>query len=113
MSLKLWLALSALALVTFGTGQAQGSSHDFYQGKTIRFVVGLAPGGGYDLAARTVARHMGKHIPGNPSIVVENMTGAGSLIARTIPTTAPNLTACSSASGTALWSCARRLATKR
>jgi tripartite-type tricarboxylate transporter receptor subunit TctC len=54
---------------------------DFYKGKTIRFVVGFAPGGGYDLSARTVGRHMGKHIPGNPTIVVENMTGAGSLIA--------------------------------
>jgi tripartite-type tricarboxylate transporter receptor subunit TctC len=54
---------------------------DFYKGKTIRFVVGFAPGGGYDLSARIVGRHMGKHIPGNPTIVVENMTGAGSLIA--------------------------------
>ena len=57
---------------------AESSAHDFYKGKTIRFVVGLAPGGGYDLSARTVARHIGKHIPGNPTIVVENMTGAGS-----------------------------------
>jgi tripartite-type tricarboxylate transporter receptor subunit TctC len=54
---------------------------DFYKGKTIRFVVGFAAGGGYDLAGRIVGRHIGKHIPGNPTIVVENMTGAGSLIA--------------------------------
>ena len=54
---------------------------EFYQGKTIRFVVGFAAGGGYDLSARIVGRHMGKHTPGNPTIVVENMTGAGSLIA--------------------------------
>ena len=53
----------------------------FTKGKTIRFVVGFAAGGGYDLSARIVGRHMGKHIPGNPTIVVENMTGAGSLIA--------------------------------
>jgi len=59
----------------------KSGADDFYKGKTIRFVVGLAPGGGYDLSARTVGRHMGKHIPGNPTIVVENMTGAGSLIA--------------------------------
>ncbi len=52
----------------------------FYQGKTIRMVVGLSAGGGYDVYTRTVARHMGKHIPGNPTVVVENMTGAGSLI---------------------------------
>jgi tripartite-type tricarboxylate transporter receptor subunit TctC len=53
----------------------------FYRGKTIRLIVGLAPGGGYDLYSRVIARHMGKHIPGNPTIVVENMTGAGSVIA--------------------------------
>ena len=63
------------------TGAVRSSADDFYKGKTIRFVVGLAPGGGYDVSARTVGRHMGKHIPGNPTIVVENMTGAGSLIA--------------------------------
>jgi tripartite-type tricarboxylate transporter receptor subunit TctC len=54
---------------------------NFYEGKTIRVIVGLAAGGGYDVYARTIARHMGKHIPGNPSVSVENMTGAGSLIA--------------------------------
>ena len=53
---------------------------DFYQGKTVRIIVGLAPGGGYDVYARTIARHMGKHIPGHPSLVVDNMTGAGSII---------------------------------
>ena len=53
----------------------------FYQGKTIRLIVGLAPGGGYDLYSRVIARQIGKHIPGNPTIVVENMTGAGSVIA--------------------------------
>jgi tripartite-type tricarboxylate transporter receptor subunit TctC len=59
----------------------RSAADDFYKGKTIRFVVGFAAGGGYDLAARIVGRHIGKHIPGNPTIVVENMTGAGSLIA--------------------------------
>jgi tripartite-type tricarboxylate transporter receptor subunit TctC len=59
---------------------AQTPANEFYKGKTIRFVVGLAAGGGYDLSARTMGRHMGKHIAGNPTIVVENMTGAGSLI---------------------------------
>ncbi len=57
------------------------AAEDFYKGKTIRFVVGFAAGGGYDLVARLVSRHFPKHIPGNPSVVVENMTGAGSLIA--------------------------------
>jgi len=53
----------------------------FYEGKTVRVIVGLAAGGGYDLYARTLARHLGKHIPGNPAVIVENMTGAGSVIA--------------------------------
>jgi tripartite-type tricarboxylate transporter receptor subunit TctC len=56
-------------------------AQDFYKGKTIRFIVGLAPGGGYDTYVRTIARHIGKHIPGNPDTTVENMEGAGSLIA--------------------------------
>jgi len=56
-------------------------AQDFYKDKTIRFIVGQAAGGGYDAYTRIVARYMGKYIPGNPTIVVENMTGAGSLIA--------------------------------
>jgi tripartite-type tricarboxylate transporter receptor subunit TctC len=51
---------------------------DFYAGKTIDFEVGADVGGGYDIYARTIARHLGRHIPGNPSIVVKNMPGAGS-----------------------------------
>ncbi|MDH3445688.1 MAG: hypothetical protein OEN50_17310, partial [Deltaproteobacteria bacterium] len=52
----------------------------FYKGKTIRLIVGLAPGGGFDTYSRTIARHMGKHIPGNPAIIVDNMPGAASLV---------------------------------
>jgi tripartite-type tricarboxylate transporter receptor subunit TctC len=52
----------------------------FYEGKTIRIIVGYSAGGGYDTYARVISRHMGKHIPGNPAMIVENMTGAGSLI---------------------------------
>ena len=52
----------------------------FYEGKFIRIIVGYSAGGGYDTYARVVSRHMGRHIPGNPPIIVENMTGAGSLI---------------------------------
>jgi tripartite-type tricarboxylate transporter receptor subunit TctC len=74
------LAAQLVGLLLLLTITTRSSANDFYKGKTIRFVVGLAPGGGYDLSARTVGRHMGKHIPGNPTIVVENMTGAGSLI---------------------------------
>jgi len=52
---------------------------DFYQGKTINLVIGYSVGGGYDLYARVLAKHLGKHIPGNPTIVPLNMVGAGSL----------------------------------
>jgi tripartite-type tricarboxylate transporter receptor subunit TctC len=69
-----------LPLLLIGVSTA-AEADEFYKGKTIRFVVGAAPGGGYDLATRVVGRHIGKHIPGNPTIVVENMTGAGQLIA--------------------------------
>lgn len=52
----------------------------FYNGKTIKIIVGFSAGGGYDTYARLIARHMGRHIPGTPTLIVENMTGAGSLI---------------------------------
>lgn len=56
-------------------------AQDFYKGKTIRIIVGGSAGGGYDTYSRTISRHWGKHIPGNPSFVVDNMPGAGSIIA--------------------------------
>jgi tripartite-type tricarboxylate transporter receptor subunit TctC len=52
---------------------------DFYKGKRINLIVSYGPGGGYDVYARVLARHIGRHIPGNPTIVVQNMPGAGSL----------------------------------
>jgi tripartite-type tricarboxylate transporter receptor subunit TctC len=57
------------------------AAEDFYRGKSMRIVVGFSAGGGFDTYARVIARHLSKHIPGQPGIVVENMTGAGSLIA--------------------------------
>ncbi|MBM4297224.1 MAG: hypothetical protein FJ143_05735, partial [Deltaproteobacteria bacterium] len=57
------------------------ASDDFFRGKTIRIVVGVSAGGGFDTYARAIARHMGKHIPGNPQLLVENMPGAGHRIA--------------------------------
>jgi tripartite-type tricarboxylate transporter receptor subunit TctC len=59
---------------------AAASADDFYKGKSIRIVVGFSAGGGFDTYARAIARHMSRHIPGQPPIIVENMTGAGSLI---------------------------------
>ena len=76
-----WSLVVLIALILLASAPARSTAEEFYKGKTIRFVVGFAAGGGYDLAARVVGRHMGKHIPGNPTIIVENMTGAGSLIA--------------------------------
>jgi tripartite-type tricarboxylate transporter receptor subunit TctC len=70
-----------LALIAFGGHASAQSVEDFYRGKQIRLVVGSAAGGGYDAYARTVAGHMGKHIPGNPTFIVQNMDGAGSLVA--------------------------------
>ncbi|MBF8253888.1 MAG: hypothetical protein HW373_583, partial [Deltaproteobacteria bacterium] len=74
----------ALALILFALGGAgprlAHAQESFFKGKTIRIVVGFSAGGGYDLYARAIARHMGQHIPGNPTIVVENMAGAASMI---------------------------------
>ncbi|HSF56725.1 MAG TPA: hypothetical protein VLD83_01505 [Candidatus Binatia bacterium] len=64
-----------------GLAPAMTEADDFYRGKTVRFIVGAPAGGGYDTYTRAIARHLGKHIPGNPTMVVENMDGAGSLIA--------------------------------
>jgi tripartite-type tricarboxylate transporter receptor subunit TctC len=70
----------SIGFVFFGAIH-NANADDFYQGKTIRFIVGAPAGGGYDTYTRAIARHLGKHIPGNPSMVIENMEGAGSLIA--------------------------------
>ncbi len=53
----------------------------FYHGKTVRIVVGFSAGGGYDQYSRVIARHLSKYIPGNPAVIVDNMPGAGSIIA--------------------------------
>jgi tripartite-type tricarboxylate transporter receptor subunit TctC len=53
----------------------------FYQGKIVRVVVGTAPGGGFDVYARAIARHWGKYIPGNPQVIIENQPGAATLVA--------------------------------
>lgn len=74
--LCLWLAMVTLAFSASASAQ-----EPFYKGKTIRIIVGASAGGGYDTYSRTIARHMGKYISGNPTIVVENMPGAGFLIA--------------------------------
>src|SRR5919199_1650660 len=69
-------AQPAAAAQTGGSGQVA----DFYRGKTLRFVVGFSAGGGFDTYARAISRYFGKYVPGNPTVVVENMPGAGSML---------------------------------
>ena len=74
-------ALLAVAVVlgTSGAALAQQDVADFYRGKTVRIVVGVGVGSGYDINARAIARHLANHIPGNPTVIVQNQPGAGSL----------------------------------
>ena len=74
-------AAALTALTCADRAPAQETVAQFYRGKTITIIAASSPGGGYDLYARTVARHIGKHIPGNPSVVVSNMPGAASNVA--------------------------------
>jgi tripartite-type tricarboxylate transporter receptor subunit TctC len=71
-------AMLALLLPPAPIATAQGPA-DFYKGRSVDLYIGYSVGGGYDLYARMLARHMGKHIPGNPTVVPKNMEGAGSL----------------------------------
>ncbi len=70
-----------VALLATASFAMPAAAEDFYAGKQITFVVGAGVGGGYDHQARLVARHLGKHIPGNPGIIVQNMPAAGSMVA--------------------------------
>ena len=81
--MNLWSGLRALAAVGLAAaavspGYAQ-SPAEFYKGKTVEIYIGYSVGGAYDAHARLLARHMGKHIPGNPTVLTKNMEGAGSL----------------------------------
>ncbi len=80
---KKFLCLVKLVIgLTFLVGASTTAlGEEFYKGKTILFVVGYAPGGGFDTYTRAVAGHIGKYIPGNPTPIVQNMTGAVSLTA--------------------------------
>ena len=83
--------LIVVAALTVGAlpGQAQ-TGEDFYKGKQIRMIVGFAPGNDYDIGARLLAKYLAKHIPGNPSIIVQNMPQAASIVAANyIATQAP------------------------
>src|SRR5688572_28477628 len=75
---KVFFSIIFLALLSCNQAFAQDN---FFSGKTIRIVVGSSPGGGYDYWARLLARHMSKHVSGNPEVGVQNMPGGGSLVA--------------------------------
>src|ERR1700757_780473 len=76
-------ALTAAALLAFATaaGSPAAAADPYFKDKQIRLIVGSAPGGGYDAYGRLLAQYMRAHIPGNPTIIVQNMPGAGSLVA--------------------------------
>jgi tripartite-type tricarboxylate transporter receptor subunit TctC len=76
--LRLVHGLLAAMLVSASCAHAQ-SPADFYKGRNVELYIGYSVGGGYDIYARLLAKHMGKHIPGNPNVVAKNMEGAGSL----------------------------------
>ena len=79
---KLSRAAMIASLLLFGACLAHGQpATEPFAGKTITLIIGFGPGGGYDLWGRTVARHIGKHLPGKPSVVPQNMHGAGSFVA--------------------------------
>jgi tripartite-type tricarboxylate transporter receptor subunit TctC len=80
-SCRYGLVVLFLTLAMLWPRIAHAQSAPFYQGKTMRIIVGFTSGGLYDQYARFLARFMGKHLPGNPNIIVQNMPGAGSLIA--------------------------------
>jgi tripartite-type tricarboxylate transporter receptor subunit TctC len=71
--------LTTVAVATIAASPAVAAEADFYAGKAIQLLIGFSAGGGYDAYGRLLARHMGRHIPGNPRLIAQNMPGAGSL----------------------------------
>jgi tripartite-type tricarboxylate transporter receptor subunit TctC len=102
--LKLLAICSALIAIVaaLATRARADSVTDFYKGKSINLHIGFGPGGGYDVYARVLARHFARFVPGNPTIVAQNMPGAGGLKSATFSTTRRRVTgsrsACSAAS---------------
>src|SRR5436309_2594244 len=81
---KKLLSFSLAALLASAHGAAAQAVEQFYRGRTINFLVASAPGGVNDLMARLISRHIGKHIPGNPTLVVQNLQSAGLVLANRI-----------------------------
>jgi tripartite-type tricarboxylate transporter receptor subunit TctC len=79
--MRIFKAFTMACFLACAAAAPSEAQEPFYQGKTIRLVVGFSAGGGFDVYSRAISRHVGKHFPGNPTVIVENMTGAGSLVA--------------------------------
>lgn len=77
-SLALTLAVPAVAMALTSAAMAQDALEKFYAGKSMDLVIGSSPGGGFDIYARTIARHIDRYIPGKPNLIPKNMPGAGS-----------------------------------
>jgi tripartite-type tricarboxylate transporter receptor subunit TctC len=75
------LFIAAASIVFAAAAHSSADAQDFYKDKTLTIVVGYSPGGSFDLYARVLGRYIGRHLPGNPNRIVENMTGAGGMIA--------------------------------
>jgi tripartite-type tricarboxylate transporter receptor subunit TctC len=78
----IWLRLGLVLFATTalcGAVFAQNAADEFYRGRQINLIIGYGPGGGYDMVGRLLARHLGRYLPGHPTIVAQNMPGAGSL----------------------------------
>ena len=73
--MRRWTGLAVALLATVGAAPVR--AEETYAGKTVNLIVGFGPGGGYDLYARLLSRHLGNHLPGHPTVVVQNMDGAG------------------------------------
>jgi len=84
------MGLVLIVIFTMATDiRAAAVGEDFYRGKVIRIVVGFSAGGGFDTYARTLSRSMGKYIPGHPTVIVQNMPGAGGISAANAVINAP------------------------
>jgi tripartite-type tricarboxylate transporter receptor subunit TctC len=77
--MKQWLAVAAIASALASQGACAEPAAEFYRGKTVTIYVGFGPGGGYDAYGQLLGMHMGRHIPGQPTVIVKHMPGAGSL----------------------------------
>ena len=77
--MRIWIWIVGVAIATFASSASAQTPAEFYKGRNVELYIGYSVGGAYDLYARTIARHLGKHIPGNPTIIPKNLEGAGSL----------------------------------